>query len=766
MLLRNSQVVNPQTAVPTLASIGSLPAMNQTRAPADPSLHHATTAIGPSQLSEQTEILEDAGRGSRPPKRYAKGRLLGKGGFAKCYEATDLESNQVYAVKVVAKASLTKQRAKAKLITEIQIHRTLDHPRVVKYYHHFDDSEHVFMLLELCPNQSLNELLRRKKRFTEAEAAFYLSQLVDGLIYLKRHRVIHRDLKLGNLFLGANMELKIGDFGLAAKLDFDLQKRTTICGTPNYIAPEILESSSSSSVPGQRESGHSYPVDVWSVGVILYTMLVGKPPFEDVDVKATYQRIRENRYSFPESVYISQSGKQLITALLRADPRNRPSLEDILSSHFLQTHSRVTSSVTRLDVAGMPSSISGYNRVNGMRESQAILGISGGVTPRRNDSGDYARIDSPMAREEVVPGWASSQPTPWSSSVSARKPVAMPLRASLAADMRSSVGEGFSARSSANFPSRPPILLGSSPRGIVTGSWTGALPTLRAAASPAFASSPPPTVLRGDHFNIIPSTVTRSHTPPLAAASSEPVNSQQLRGLSGRPVGWIENAAPEIYLTKWIDYSSKYGIGYLLSNGWLGVYYNDASRMVVDGKSWSKVWYITRPKGGKVDTWEIIDLNDEGGTPDVKKKIILIKNFRNYLSVFSDKEGTTRGISGFGGQTGHDDKVRFERDSPPLTVDGVPVHLKKWLRTKHAIIFQISSRTWQVIFNDGYEVIMSAKTQSCTFLERGQLLTSYRTYSLDTIADVPEEYISKRLTYTKNAVLQMLGGPTPGLLGG
>ena len=91
-----------------------------------------------------------------------------------------------------------------------------------------------------------------------------------ALKYLQSNRVIHRDLKLGNLFLNDKMEIKLGDFGLATKLDFEGERKRTICGTPNYIAPEIIDG----------KNGHSYEVDVWSLGVIMYALLVGKPPFE------------------------------------------------------------------------------------------------------------------------------------------------------------------------------------------------------------------------------------------------------------------------------------------------------------------------------------------------------------------------------------------------------------------------------------------------------------------------------------------------------
>lgn len=95
------------------------------------------------------------------------------------------------------------------------------------------------------------------------------------------------------------MEIKVGDFGLATRVDFEGERKKTVCGTPNYIAPEILEG----------KCGHSYEVDIWSFGVILYTLLIGKPPFETSDVKSTYRRIRMNAYSFPDSISTSSAAR-------------------------------------------------------------------------------------------------------------------------------------------------------------------------------------------------------------------------------------------------------------------------------------------------------------------------------------------------------------------------------------------------------------------------------------------------------------------------
>lgn len=103
------------------------------------------------------------------------------------------------------------------------------------------------------------------------------------------------------------MQIKVGDFGLAAKLVDEFEKRRTVCGTPNYIAPEILAG----------KEGHSFEVDIWSTGVVLYTFLVGKPPFETKDVKSTYKRILECSYAFPDNSFVSESAKSLIRLMLQ-----------------------------------------------------------------------------------------------------------------------------------------------------------------------------------------------------------------------------------------------------------------------------------------------------------------------------------------------------------------------------------------------------------------------------------------------------------------
>ena len=206
------------------------------------------------------------------------------------------------------------------------------------------------------------ELHKRRKAITEPETRYFMNQILLGVQYLHNNKIIHRDLKLGNIFLNEEMEvglniffilfyniyhstyfqIKIGDFGLATKENYEGERKRTLCGTPNYIAPEVL-----------TKKGHSYEVDIWSIGCIMYTLLVGKPPFETQTLKDTYKRIRANEYHVPSKV--GSLAKLLIRKLLQVrlhsclkmstiitfiiylqdDPLKRPNIDVILQDDFM-----------------------------------------------------------------------------------------------------------------------------------------------------------------------------------------------------------------------------------------------------------------------------------------------------------------------------------------------------------------------------------------------------------------------------------------------
>jgi len=252
--------------------------------------------------------------------QYKKNEFLGRGAFGICFQITDMKKGNVYAGKFVSKEVVKKHKMKEKLIQEIYIHRTLNHSHIVAFYGFFEEETYVCIVLELCQNRSMAELVKRRKFITEPEVRYYLKQVLSAVQYLHENSIIHRDLKLGNFFINHKMKVKIGDFGLATRIESEERKKT-LCGTPNYIAPEIIE-----------KKGHGLEVDVWSIGCIIFTLLVGKPPFEANTLKETCQRILKCTYSVPLTV--STRARDLIERILVKNPSIRPTVNDLIKDQF------------------------------------------------------------------------------------------------------------------------------------------------------------------------------------------------------------------------------------------------------------------------------------------------------------------------------------------------------------------------------------------------------------------------------------------------
>ncbi|XP_039877704.1 serine/threonine-protein kinase PLK3 [Simochromis diagramma] len=268
---------------------------------------------------ELAQVVTDLKTG----RSYIKGKLLGKGGFARCYEMTDLSNNKMYAVKVIPQSRVSKPHQRDKITNEIELHRTLSHKHVVKFSHYFEDQENIYIFLELCSRKSLAHIWKARHTLTEPEVRYYLRQIISGLKYLHSRGILHRDLKLGNFFINENMELRLGDFGLAAKLETVEQRKKTICGTPNYLAPEVL-----------NRQGHGTESDVWSLGCVMYTLMCGNPPFETLDLKETYKCIKEVRYNLPST--LSPAAQKLISGILQKNPSDRLTLDQILNHEFFK----------------------------------------------------------------------------------------------------------------------------------------------------------------------------------------------------------------------------------------------------------------------------------------------------------------------------------------------------------------------------------------------------------------------------------------------
>ncbi len=204
-----------------------------------------------SLMSEEVQIpsiIKDA----KANVEYRRGKFLGKGGFARCYELIPIhDPNQLFAGKILSRTLLNKSQQKEKLKIEIHLHKNVvHHKNIVKFYSVFEDENFVYIVLEICKSKSMMELHKRRKALTEPETRYFVHQILDGIVHLHSQNIVHRDLKLGNLFLDHDLIVKIGDFGLATSVK-EGERKQTLCGTPNYIAPEVL-----------LKKGHEFPVSL------------------------------------------------------------------------------------------------------------------------------------------------------------------------------------------------------------------------------------------------------------------------------------------------------------------------------------------------------------------------------------------------------------------------------------------------------------------------------------------------------------------------
>ncbi|RKF58617.1 putative serine threonine protein kinase [Erysiphe neolycopersici] len=277
------------------------------------------------------EVIEPASFSQKDGVIYKTGQLLGRGGFAVCYEGQNTNTRQKYALKIV-KSHMPQKKMEQKFQTELQIHSKMNQANIVEFHKAFSYQKCTYIVLELCPNGSLMDMVKKRKYITEPEVRFWTVQMAGAIKYMHGKGIIHRDLKMGNIFLDKNMNVKVGDFGLAALLmsgkDWQACRRTTLCGTPNYIAPEILS---------KDKSGHDHAVDIWSLGIIIFAMLTGKPPFQSATADEIYRRARERDYDWPKlntsENFISKETKDLVSELLQA-PQQRPLPDKIVQHAF------------------------------------------------------------------------------------------------------------------------------------------------------------------------------------------------------------------------------------------------------------------------------------------------------------------------------------------------------------------------------------------------------------------------------------------------
>ncbi|CAB4423505.1 unnamed protein product [Rhizophagus irregularis] len=253
---------------------------------------------------------------------FEMGNPLGEGRFGRVYMAREKDSKKIVAIKVIFKKEFRENNMIEQLKREVEIQSHLRHSNILRLYGYFHDKHRVFLVLEYAENGELYKNLQKDGPFTEHKAASYISQIAAALVYLQKKKVIHRDMKPENILLSSDGKIKISDFGWAIHTPDASQRRMTFCGTPDYLAPEMI-----------KDMGYGQKIDAWALGVLCYEFLVGEPPFMVEDLRETYQKIATVDYKIPDQ--ISLEAKDLISSLLQSDPEKRLPLDQVTTHPWI-----------------------------------------------------------------------------------------------------------------------------------------------------------------------------------------------------------------------------------------------------------------------------------------------------------------------------------------------------------------------------------------------------------------------------------------------
>jgi len=279
-------------------------------------------------VAEKTDKEHKTPSSTDKPRRIADhydfGRELGRGGFSIVKEATRKATKEVFAVKIIEKNQAADELQL--LQREIDIMRKLKHSHIIALEEVFDEPDFIYLVLELVTGGELFDQIVSRGMYTERDAAKVVRQILEAVAYMHDNGIAHRDLKPENLLLSGPTSdvIKITDFGLSK--DFGTGTLKTSCGTPDYVAPEVL-----------KGDPYDNSVDIWSIGVITYILLCGFPPFYGNTDPQIFDKILKVQYDFPSPDWdnISDDAKQFVSAILKGDPNARPTAMDCLEAPWI-----------------------------------------------------------------------------------------------------------------------------------------------------------------------------------------------------------------------------------------------------------------------------------------------------------------------------------------------------------------------------------------------------------------------------------------------
>ncbi|KAL7380379.1 hypothetical protein ABVT39_016830 [Epinephelus coioides] len=287
---------------------------------------HTSHSNGRQEISTRSARTGVRSRSSEEPQQphvgnYRLLKTIGKGNFAKVKLARHILTGREVAIKIIDKTQLNPNSLQ-KLFREVRIMKILNHPNIVKLFEVIETERTLYLVMEYASGGEVFDYLVAHGRMKEKEARSKFRQIVSAVQYCHQKHIVHRDLKAENLLLDADMNIKIADFGFSNEFTMG-NKLDTFCGSPPYAAPELFQ--------GKKYDGPE--VDVWSLGVILYTLVSGSLPFDGQNLKELRERVLRGKYRIP--FYMSTDCENLLKRFLVLNPAKRGTLEQIMKDRWI-----------------------------------------------------------------------------------------------------------------------------------------------------------------------------------------------------------------------------------------------------------------------------------------------------------------------------------------------------------------------------------------------------------------------------------------------
>ncbi|XP_020772981.1 MAP/microtubule affinity-regulating kinase 3a isoform X4 [Boleophthalmus pectinirostris] len=301
-----------------------LPTVNEKSTESHSSAHSNGRTEGGSR-SSRAGVRTRGSDDPQPPHvgNYRLLKTIGKGNFAKVKLARHILTGREVAIKIIDKTQLNPNSLQ-KLFREVRIMKILNHPNIVKLFEVIETERTLYLVMEYASGGEVFDYLVAHGRMKEKEARAKFRQIVSAVQYCHQKHIVHRDLKAENLLLDADMNIKIADFGFSNEFTMG-NKLDTFCGSPPYAAPELFQ--------GKKYDGPE--VDVWSLGVILYTLVSGSLPFDGQNLKELRERVLRGKYRIP--FYMSTDCENLLKRFLVLNPGKRGTLEQIMKDRWINS---------------------------------------------------------------------------------------------------------------------------------------------------------------------------------------------------------------------------------------------------------------------------------------------------------------------------------------------------------------------------------------------------------------------------------------------